>query len=203
MPLTDLGRAAALSGGLTDAITHISLHSAIPSNAGSGELSGGSYARRAVTWGAPSAGVADSSGQMTHEVPGGATVAAYGYWNAASGGAFLGWAPLNGTAHAVATADATGNTLTSAGHGLATGARVLVYSLMDEALPGGLTEGTVYYVVGATTNAFQLSATSGGAAIDLTSGGHLWWQTVVPETYGSAGQLITADGGLTLDMTAL
>ena len=35
----------------------------------------------------------------------------------------------------------------------------------------GLTDGTTYYVVSATTNTFKLSATSGGSAINLTSGG--------------------------------
>jgi hypothetical protein len=33
---------------------------------------------------------------------------------------------------------------------------------------GGLTDGSNYYIVGATASEFQLSATSGGAAIDLT-----------------------------------
>ncbi|MCG7203959.1 phage tail fiber protein [Streptomyces arenae] len=203
MPLTDLGRAAALAGGLTNAITHISLHTAAPNSAGSNELTGGTYARKSVTWGTPSSGAASSSGQITHDVPASSTVAAYGYWSASTSGNFLGWAPLNGTAHEVATADVTANTLTSPAHGLANGTRVLVFPLMAEALPGGLSAGTVYYVVSSATNTFQLAATAGGSAIDITSGTHLWWQTVIPETYGSAGQLITADGGLTVDLTAL
>jgi hypothetical protein len=36
------------------------------------------------------------------------------------------------------------------------------------ALPTGLTAGTTYYVINPTTNTFQLSATSGGAAINTT-----------------------------------
>lgn len=38
------------------------------------------------------------------------------------------------------------------------------------ALPSGLTEGFPYYVVGAAANTFQVSATSGGSAIDFTGG---------------------------------
>lgn len=38
-------------------------------------------------------------------------------------------------------------------------------------LPVGLTTNTVYYIINATTNTFQLSETSGGSAVDLTSGG--------------------------------
>ena len=43
----------------------------------------------------------------------------------------------------------------------------------DPALPGGITEDTAYFVIagGLTTTAFKVSATSGGAAIDLTSAG--------------------------------
>lgn len=37
--------------------------------------------------------------------------------------------------------------------------------------PGGLTAGTVYYVVNATAGSFQVSATDGGTAIALTNGG--------------------------------
>jgi hypothetical protein len=33
---------------------------------------------------------------------------------------------------------------------------------------GGLTNGTNYFIISATANTFQLSATSGGSAIDIT-----------------------------------
>lgn len=60
-------------------------------------------------------------------------------------------------------------------HGFVAG-QPIVFST-DGALPTGLTAGTVYYVVaaGLTTNAFSVSATAGGAAIETTgtqSGAH-------------------------------
>jgi hypothetical protein len=51
-------------------------------------------------------------------------------------------------------------------HGLANGTPIVLST--TGALPTGLTAGTTYYVTGATTDAFSLSATSGGAAINTT-----------------------------------
>lgn len=62
---------------------------------------------------------------------------------------------------------ATPGVVSWAGHGLPNG-REVVFTTTG-ALPTGLTAGTVYYVVSASTNTFQVSATKGGAAID-TSG---------------------------------
>ena len=67
------------------------------------------------------------------------------------------------------TADAATDTLTSNSHGLANG-DVLTLTTTS-ALPGGLAIDTAYYVVGATTNTFQLAASRAGSAIDITSAG--------------------------------
>ncbi|MBW3538750.1 MAG: hypothetical protein KY476_00620 [Planctomycetes bacterium] len=64
--------------------------------------------------------------------------------------------------------DAAADTLTSAGHGLANGDTIYFLSLSGP--PAPLERLTVYYVVGATANTFQLSATSGGPAIDIEPG---------------------------------
>jgi len=65
---------------------------------------------------------------------------------------------------------ASGSTLSCASHGYAPGTPVRVRAV-NGALPGGLGESAKYYVVNPQTNDFQLSATSGGAAITLTSAG--------------------------------
>jgi hypothetical protein len=57
--------------------------------------------------------------------------------------------------------------VTSTSHGLANGKRVIFQT--TGALPTGITANTVYFVVNAAANTFQISATSGGAAI-ATSG---------------------------------
>jgi hypothetical protein len=70
--------------------------------------------------------------------------------------------------------DTTAETIRVAGHGLATDDRIAFFQF--EAfpdLPGGLTEGTVYFVrsSGLTTDDFTISTSSGGAAVNLTGMG--------------------------------
>jgi hypothetical protein len=50
-----------------------------------------------------------------------------------------------------------------------------------QVLPGGFTAGTVYYVVNASGSTFELSATSGGSAINSTSAGAGWVSQVVQQ----------------------
>lgn len=69
----------------------------------------------------------------------------------------------------ISSVDLTTDTLTSNNHGYANGTAVVISSTVS--VPGGLQNGIVYYVVGATTNTFQLAATVGGPAINLTSAG--------------------------------
>ena len=76
----------------------------------------------------------------------------------------------------------TTDTITSTGHGLVNGAQVN-YSNQGGASITGLTSGNDYYVVGATANTFQLSATANGAAIDLTGTGNN------SQTFASTGNL--------------
>lgn len=57
--------------------------------------------------------------------------------------------------------------LTRTAHGYYNGMRLRIYALTGT-LPTGLTNGSQYYVVNATTDTFQLSATFGGTAINTT-----------------------------------
>lgn len=205
MGLNTNGRNATLSGGLGNAITHLSVHSAIPDSAGSNELAGGSYARQAVTWAAAASGARSNSGTITHPIPAGGTAAFYGYWGALSGGTFYGWAPrLSAAGDAVAgfgtvdSAGVTGNLIQSGAHGLSNDMRLALTAVLSESLPTGLAATTLYYVVGATTNTFQLATTSGGSAVDITGQGELFYQRVVPEAFATAGELVAAAGALVL-----
>lgn len=67
------------------------------------------------------------------------------------------------------TATNATNLLTANGHGLSDGDRVILTTSASD-LPNGLTE-TAYFVVSSTTNTFQVSATSGGAAITFSDDG--------------------------------
>lgn len=90
------------------------------------------------------------------------------------------------------TANASTNYLTSAGHGLNNGDQLNFLS--DDVLPGGLTAleynnpwgGEIYYVINKTTDTFQVSLTSGGSAVDITSTGsgtHTWYNDTLKIIY--------------------
>lgn len=61
--------------------------------------------------------------------------------------------------------DVSANTITKTAHGLANGSAVMITGLVNTT---GITNGVAYWVVGVAANTFQLAATVGGAAIDLT-----------------------------------
>lgn len=66
--------------------------------------------------------------------------------------------------------DYAAETITLPAHGFSNGNEV-TYSNGGGTNIGGLTTGTNYFVIGATTDTIQLSATSGGSAINLTNPG--------------------------------
>jgi hypothetical protein len=174
------------------------------------EAAGGSpaYARVAVTFAAAASGTKANSGALTFDVPAG-TYSDLLFFNASTGNAvgnYLGYAPINGSVKGFATCDAadvTANTITSAGNGLANTDRVRVFNVFAETLPAGLTEGTLYFVVGAATDTFQVSLTSGGAAVDITGIGEMYFQKVIPEVFASQGQITVAISALVLDGTVI
>jgi hypothetical protein len=67
---------------------YISLHTADPSTTGANEVTGGTYARVATTWGG-SSGSADAGSQVTINVPAGVTIAFWGIWSAITGGTWV------------------------------------------------------------------------------------------------------------------
>ena len=194
-------------------ITHIGLHTLTDpgtgTNANAGEATGGSpaYARQAVTWGAAAAGLKSNTGALTFDVPAG-TYAYFTYFNAVTGNTsnYRGYAPFGGTVKGFAEVNAAGvtaDTIYSSAHGLVNGDRVMVFNVFAESLPTGLTEGTIYFVVGATTDSFQVSTTSGGSAVDITAVGEMFFQKVIAEVFGAQGQVTVAIGALVLDATAM
>jgi hypothetical protein len=67
-----------------------------------------------------------------------------------------------------ATVVASTNVFTSLNHGLANGDTVHV---VGDAVPAGLSSTALYWVVGVSGSTFQLSATNGGSAVDVTADG--------------------------------
>jgi len=71
-----------------------------------------------------------------------------------------------------AFAAATSDTFTVPGlSGLANDDQIVFLSTHGSALPTGITEGTVYYVIGLSGDTFQVSTTVGGGAVNVTAVG--------------------------------
>lgn len=179
------------------------------------EATGGTpaYARVAVVWGAAAAGTKSNTGALTFDVPAG-TYGFFTFWNTATlntGTEYRGYAVFGGATpkKGFGTVDATGitnNTITSNGHGLVANDRVILFNVVGETIPGGLTEGAAYYVIstGLTADVFSVSNSLGGAAFDLvTTQGEVYFEKVVPEVFAGQGQITAAIGALVLDATAL
>ncbi len=146
------------------------------------ESSFAGYARVAITFAAPAAGLGGRFVQNSAPVTfaaktdaGSVNVIAVGIWDASTAGNLDEVIYLDGDDPFIAVVDGTGvtnNTLAATNHGLANDQRVRVLRLPGTgAVPTGLSENTTYWVVGTANDTFQLSATQGGAAIDLTAEG--------------------------------
>lgn len=207
MPFTNAAKnlmLEALDEALAAGAKFASLHTAY-STTGTNEVTGGSpaYARKALVWNTAATGQKALNAAVTFDVPA-TTVAFVGFWDAVTAGTFLGMTSASAGALKLATVDAggvTANELDSPAHGYANGNTVVLWQAYGAGIPTGLTEGTVYYVVGATTDTFQLALTSGGAAIDITAVGKAFAQQIVVEVFAAQGtyQLSSA----TLDLTPL
>jgi hypothetical protein len=188
MPLSDNGKNNALDN---IGITHLSLHTGIPSQAGSNEVSGGSpaYARKAVTFNSASGGTKDKNAtDPVFDVPSSTDVFYVGYWDALTAGNFLGYGPLNGgTVRGFGTAANTGDVITSYAHGLSDDDRVVLYAVNGGSLPTGYSATTIYYVVNSATDTFQVSTTQGGSVVTISADGELAFQKVTPQNFSVQG----------------
>lgn len=167
--------------------THMSLHSAIPDESGSNELSGGSppYARQATAWAASANGQKLGTNTPAFPVPPLATVKYIGYFDAASGGNWIGYSVAGGSPFAYRV-DQANDAINADGHALQNDQLCVFF---NGNAPGGLTAGVEYFVINATADTFQVAASQGGAAIVLTSDGdpETRCSKIVPETYNDQG----------------
>jgi len=189
---------SAVSGGLITSGIALALHNAFPPSAGN-ETAGGSpaYARKTVAFTATAAAgaISPSSGlPAVFDVAAGATVRSIGVWSSATIGAgtLIASSPAGASARRAFSMDASdlaGDLLQSPAHGLAAGNSVLVWATIGAGLPTGLSEDTEYFVIatGLTTDAFKLSATLGGSAIDITAIGDGDVQKFTPEVFAGQG----------------
>lgn len=174
------------------AIDQISAHSSYPGLTGANELSGGGYARVVPTVGAASGGVR-VMGTVNITVGAGSTVRWLGAWEA---GNFVDLSP-NGGSPKEFMADPAADTIICPSHGYSAGQTIVFYTSTP---PAPLTAGTVYYVVNPTTNTFQVAATLGGSAINVTDYGNTDCQVSViyEDVYASASTHTLSSGTFAL-----
>ena len=185
MSFTTTARNAML-GGWTG--THLSAHTAY-SSTGANEVTGGTpaYARKAVTYAAAAAEARAASTSPVIDIPTATTVRFIGMWDAVSAGNFLGMI-ANGGDEKEFSVDLTAETVLVPAHGYPANQKIVFYG---DTVPTGLAEGTVYFAVTVTTDTFQVSLTSGGAAINLTgyNAGKAVVSAIVEEVFGAQGTL--------------
>lgn len=158
------------------------------------ETTYGAYARQAITFGAPAASLGGRQTQASaltfpaKSDAGSVSIIAAGIYDALTVGNLLDvillfdGSPLTAI---VNNSDVAGNTIQSPAHGLTTNDQVRIELFAgDTPLPAGLAENTTYFVIatGLTADVFELSATQGGAAIDITAAGRMLVMKLVPVT---------------------
>ena len=186
---TDYGKNTMLGA---DPSAYLSLHTAW-SATGANEVSGGSpaYARKAASWGSASGGVRALSAAVTLDMPGDEVtpivVRFVGRWDAVTAGNLVGISPLGGSEKKFSV-DLTAETVIEPAHGRVNGQQVV---FIGGTAPGGLTAGTSYFVVNAATETYQVAATSGGSAINLTAHPTAGCvvSKIIPQTFTSQGTL--------------
>jgi hypothetical protein len=189
------------------ATVYLSLHTADPGLVGSNEVTGGSYARQAIALTAAASSHTDNSGLLSFTLmpavasPG---VLFAGLWDAATVGNFFYGGPLTPATQlsAAFSALASSDVITSYAHGLTTNDTVEFETALGTALPTGLTAGTLYYVIstGLTTDAFEVSTTLGGGAVNITANGDGIWRKVVGKVVNSGDTFQVAIGDFDLTL---
>lgn len=164
---------------------YVGAHDDYPGDDGSHELSGGApaYARKQVNPGAAAAGARISAETPSLDIPAG-TLSWLSVWSAAAAGTYRGCFPQGGMRKRF-FADPVTDEIFSPAHGFADGTKIVFFG--SGLAPGGLTAGTIYFVVSATTDTFKVATTLGGPAIDINagSGAQVWVSRIIPLTYGS------------------
>lgn len=161
---------------------HVALFTVAPTDSGGGtECSAGNYARVSVTNNAtnfPAAsGGLKQNGTAINFVqanadwaPPASPVVAFGLFDASTSGNLLYWGWL-GTDDGDLFTATTADVVTAPGHTLVNDDQVRVLAVPGATLPTGLSAGTTYFVISMSGDTFSLSATQGGAAVNITASG--------------------------------
>ncbi len=183
---------------LSAILDQVSLHTAF-STSGANEVTGGSYARQAITWNAAASGALDSSNAPSFSVPGTNTIRFIGFYDTVpSPDVFQGMMPNQqagdeGPRRFVV--DVTNDTIEDPTNAFANDENLV---FIGGTPPAPLVEGTVYWIVTRTAADYGVSATQGGASIVLTTQGDQdvrIWQ-IREETFASDGTFNLTDADI-------
>lgn len=174
-----IGDASGLQPSAAAGSLYLSLHTADPGAAGAqntSEAAHTGYARQAIA--RTSGGFTRTGQQMANTAAvtfpqctaGSETLTHWGIGTASSGAGKLLWSGCLAAAAKPFTAYTT-DTIHCPGHTLVADDPVVCFPVAGASLPTGITAGTVYFVKTASGNDLTLSATVGGATLDLTAVG--------------------------------
>lgn len=102
---------------------------------------------------------------------GGGTYTHFAVGSAASGAGKVLWSGVIGSDQGVGTAKASNDTISAPGGSFAVGDQVIFSAYEGFALPAGITAGTAYFVKTVAGTDITISATNGGATLDITADG--------------------------------
>lgn len=187
------------TGSYVTATPFLSLHTAEPGETGANEVAGGSYARQSITFAVAASGAAANSSAESFTGMPAVTITHAGLWDASTVGNFLAELPIIATAlRGFASLLATADSFVSPAHGLVDTNRVQFRASIPGTLPTGLSETTLYFVVTAATDTFQVSLTSGGAAVNFSGDGDVIWIKLEPRVVNLGDTVSFATSSLVL-----
>lgn len=177
----NIGDAAGLQNSLVAGSLFVSLHTANPGAAGTqatSEATYTGYARKAVARSAAgwtvTGNTVNNTAAVTYDpcTAGSNTIIYYGIGTDLAGaGTLLYSNSLSVSNQGPFTAIAAGDLITIPAHTLAVNDRIVFYSAYGSTLPTGITEGIQYFVKTVSANDITISATEGGATLDITAAG--------------------------------
>lgn len=150
------------------------------------EVSGAPYARQTVTWAASAGGSKATSADLNFTMADDYQLMGWAVYTSAGARKWYGYfSQIQGSAQA------TGDTITAAAHGLANGTKIC-FQPGYTPTSGSLNPNTTYVVRDATTDTFKVAFFAGGAAVDITADTAL---VII-------GQVITVPAGQTFKIAA-
>lgn len=169
---------------------YYALHTADPGDGGdqsTNEVSYTGYARQSAARSA--SGFTVSGSQLSNAAQiqwglctaGSATAMFWSVGKASSGAGQILHRGVMGAALGPFVAESSNDTITIKGHGLSVDDRIAFWARPGDSLPSGITQGTVYWVkTVADGDNITLSATQGGATLDITADGDGFAMKVSP-----------------------